>query len=318
VPRPASVQPVRLPASLARSALPAWSRVTAVAVAACLTLMVATVISAPPAHASSPGWITICPPTHSAMNDPIVFPRQPGASHLHQFFGNRSVTAFSTYRSMLAGHTSCGTKADRAGYWVPALYEDGRLVRPRGLLADGEGHTRSVFYYRVDNISDEYLARHPVQPFPRNFRMIAGDAHVKSAAAQKELGSEIYWGCSDNSTDKLTAPPSCETGAISLHVGFPNCWSGDVTSRGVGRNDTPNVVYPDDDRCPRRYPHVLPRLIFRVEYPVGTTTGRITLASGPAYTMHADFWNTWRQPALARLVNECLRAGVDCGNNPHP
>jgi hypothetical protein len=34
--------------------------------------------------------------------------------------------------------------------------------------------------------------------------------------------------------------------------------------------------------------------------------------------MHADFWNTWRQPALARLVNECLRAGVDCGNNPHP
>lgn len=266
---------------------------------------------APPAHASSPGWITICPRTHSAPDDPIVFPHQPGAAHLHEFFGNRSTDANSTYSSMTRARTSCRSRADTAGYWVPALFEDGRYVSPIGRLADG-GRTRSVFYYRADNVSASYRARHPVEPFPRNFRLIAGDSHATSIADQPVLGEEIYWGCSDNSTEKLKRPPSCASGAISLHVGFPNCWNGKVTRR----NDSPNVVYPSSDVCPRKYPRLLPRLIFRIEYPVGTSTGRITLASGPSYTMHGDFWNTWKQPALERLVRSCLRRDVDCGNNP--
>lgn len=276
-------------------------------------VLVAALVTAPvtPAHASSPGWITICPRTHTAMDDPIVFPGQPGAAHLHEFFGNRSTDADSTYASMIAHRTSCRTTIDKAGYWVPALFEDGHYVSPQGRLADGS-RTRSVFYYRADNVSDEYRASHPVQPFPPNFRLIAGDSHAMSAAQQPALGEEIYWGCSDNSTEKLKRPPSCDTGAISLHVGFPNCWNGKVSRT----NDTPNVVYPSSDRCPKAYPRLLPRLIFRIEYPVGTTTGRITLSSGPSYTMHGDFWNTWKQPGLERLVTRCLRADVDCGNNP--
>ena len=39
------------------------------------------------ASAGSPGWITECPYSHSAPDDPIRFPGQPGASHLHDFFG---------------------------------------------------------------------------------------------------------------------------------------------------------------------------------------------------------------------------------------
>jgi len=107
-------------------------------------------------------------------------------------------------------------------------------------------------------------------------------------------------------------PQSCASGAISLHVGFPNCWNGKVT----GTNDTPNVGYPSSGACPSTHPRVLPRVIFRTEYPVGTTTGKITLSSGPSYTVHADFWNTWEQSALDRLVARCLRANTDCGNNP--
>lgn len=273
----------------------------------------AGVLGAPvgPAHAGSPGWITTCPPTHRGADDPIVFPRQPGAAHLHQFFGNRSVDAFSTYRSMLAGSTSCLSKPDTAGYWVPALYEDGRYVSPRGVRADGDP-TRTVFYYRANNVSDSYQAAHPVEAFPRDFRLIAGNARARSADEQPELGKEIYWGCSDNSTGKLKRPRSCSTGAISLHVGFPNCWNGKVT----GSNDTPNVVYPSSGVCPRRYPRLLPRVIFRIEYPVGRTTGRITLSSGPVYTMHGDFWNTWKQRALERLVATCLRRAQDCGRDP--
>jgi hypothetical protein len=276
-----------------------------------LSVALMALVPAPPAEASSPGWITICAPTQTATDDPIVFPGQPGASHLHQFFANRSAAAGSTYSSMLAGSTSCGSPGDKAGYWAPALYEDGRLVSPVGLRADGKP-TRSVFYYRADNVSSSYRAAHPVEPFPADLRMIAGTSHAMSAAEQPKLGKEIYWGCSDNSTGKLTAPASCASGAISLHVGFPNCWNGAVTHS----NDTPNVVYPSSGACPVAYPRVLPRVIFRVEYPVGTTTGVITLSSGPAYTIHADFWNTWDQATLQRLVSKCLVDGVDCGNNP--
>jgi hypothetical protein len=282
-------------------------------VAIVAAVLVAGLVSIPvqQAEASSPGWITLCPATHRRADDPIVYPRQPGASHLHQFLGNRSVTAYSTYSSMLAGSTSCGTKADTAGYWVPALYKNGRYVSPVGLLADGDA-TRSSFYYRADNVSASYRAAHPVQSFPRNFRMIAGTAHAHSIAEQPKLGKEIYWGCSDNSTGKLKLPPNCSTGAISLHVGFPNCWNGKVT----GTNDTPNVTYPSSGACPRAFPRVLPRVIYRIEYPVGRTSGTITLSSGPSYSIHADFWNTWQQTTLNRLVSTCLRGNRDCGNNP--
>ncbi len=58
--------------------------------------------------------------------------------------------------------------------------------------------------------------------------------------------------------------------------------------------------------------------LFRLEQPVGTSSSSITLASGAYYTVHADFWNTWDQTGLQTLVNRCLNAHVDCGNNPTP
>jgi hypothetical protein len=40
----------------------------------------------------------------------------------------------------------------------------------------------------------------------------------------------------------------------------------------------------------------------------------LTLSSGPYYTLHADFWNTWQQERLDQLVRDCLAAGVHCGS----
>jgi hypothetical protein len=66
------------------------------------------------------------------------------------------------------------------------------------------------------------------------------------------------------------------------------------------------------DRCPAGFSHALPRLIIRTEYPVGAG-GRITLSSGPKFTAHGDFRNTWDQAKLASLVDRWLNAGRDCG-----
>jgi len=94
-------------------------------------------------------------------------------------------------------------------------------------------------------------------------------------------------------------------------VEMPSCWDG----TGLKPED---VAYPVNGTCPSDFPHSLPRLSQRVHYgimnplnPDGTVA--FSLASGPYYTMHADFWNTWQQARLDQLVAECLDAHVHCG-----
>lgn len=280
-----------------------------------LAMVASAVLLAVPAQAATAGWLVKCPLSHSASDDPIKFPGQPGASHLHEFFANRSTDAFSTYESMTAATSTCGTTADTAGYWAPALYKDGVRVPAAGTSVTGR-NTRQQFYYRDDNLN----AGTPIEPFPADMRIIAGNSAATNEAENPYLGREIYWGCADNQDPdgKQTQPNfACPgTGIISLHMGFPNCWDGVLTHV----DDTDHLRYPSGGVCPTGFDHALPRLIQRFEYPVGIddNTGRITLASGAYFTTHSDFWNTWQQPALISLVDRCLNLDVACGTNPVP
>jgi hypothetical protein len=257
----------------------------------------------PTASASGRGWVVVCKPSHTGMNDPIVFPGSPGASHLHDFFGNTTTAAFSTYGSMLNGGTTCSSGVgDTAAYWTPALYQNGQKIEP--LTGSSKGFRA---YYRKNNLAEGVT----LSTFPADLRLVAGNSHAMSPAENRRLGKDLYWGCSNNSTGKLAVPPvSCATGIISLHIGFPNCWDG-VLTHG---NDTAHVMYPHKGVCPAGFSIALPRVILRLEYPVaGTGSGEITLASGPTYTIHGDFWNTWQQSSLDGLVTNCLNANVSCG-----
>ena len=75
--------------------------------------------------------------------------RQPGSSHAHTFFGNRSTDAGSTPRACGRAH-DLQAAADKAAYWVPTLYQDGREIRP----------AKGQFYYNLRGY--ERMA-----PFPR-------------------------------------------------------------------------------------------------------------------------------------------------------
>ncbi len=170
----------------------------------------------------------------------------------------------------------------------------------------GNPTTISDSTYRANNL----VPGTKVMPFPADLRMVAGNSMATSATQNPKLGKEIYWGCSDNSTGKLIAPPpSCATGIVTLHVGFPNCWDGVLTHS----NDTAHLAYPKSGYCPSGFPRALPRVIERWEYPVGTRTGTVTLSSGAPYTAHGDFWNTWNQTRLVSLVAYCLNKNIDCG-----
>src|SRR5438445_2850792 len=72
-----------------------------------------------------------CFANHEAMNDPIVYPGKPGASHLHVFFGNTTTDAFSTYASLTGQPATCRISGDHAAYWIPALYSNGTEILPR-------------------------------------------------------------------------------------------------------------------------------------------------------------------------------------------
>jgi len=185
-----------------------------------------------------------------------------------------------------------------------ALFKNGVQVEPSDPKYPPHG---AQFYYRKSNLK----AGTVIQPFPANFRMITGNMHATSEADNPYLGREIYYGCSDNSEPgKLKAPMNCATGIISLHVGFPNCWDGVNLDSPDHKS---HVVYPSGGICPADHPVALPRLIYRTEYPVGTDSSGITLASGPYYTAHGDFWNTWEEQKLSDLVANCLNTSTDCG-----
>jgi hypothetical protein len=121
-----------------------------------------------------------CFSSHVAQVDPIVSPG--GVSHHeHEFFGNRSTDANSTYASMIASTTNCSTKADTAAYWTPTVYKGDRLIKAKSLL----------IYYRGDRDGDEIT-----HAFPIDLRIVSDDFHFGAAGAADKL-RVTFPGCWD-------------------------------------------------------------------------------------------------------------------------
>jgi len=237
-------------------------------------------------------FVETCRFSHSAPDDPIVFPGKAGASHDHTFVGNRSTSASSTYESLRAAPTSCTRRADTAGYWVPTLRQSGTPVHPLG----------ATIYYRRGTLA-------PVTTFPNNLRMIAGDANATSPQGMRVT----FWSCGALSgVPPSSTVPSCPDtrgSFLRLHVRFPSCWDGASLDSTDHKS---HMAYAMGRRCPSTHPVPVPAVTQIYRYPTRGGDG-FTLASGGQFSAHADFLNAWRPAALARLVDECLNALVHCG-----
>ena len=118
---------------------------------------------------------TSCEFSHFAYDDPLLFPRQPGAAHLHMFFGNTDVNAYSTYDTLIdsGGSTCNGGELNRTGYWHPAIIDPscdlgGACVRiPERIVVyyKGEGLANGANYPQFPNSG--------AQPYPRKLAHIA-------------------------------------------------------------------------------------------------------------------------------------------------
>ena len=108
-------------------------RVRGVVIGDTACLCVSIVPAGPAPAALTAIFAVVCTFSHRLPDDPIVHPRQPGTSHSHDFFGNTTTDASSTYASLRAGSTTCHNPEDTAAYWVPTLLVGTAAVAPSGL-----------------------------------------------------------------------------------------------------------------------------------------------------------------------------------------
>jgi hypothetical protein len=225
-----------------------------------------------------------CDFSHRNSDDPIVWPGSPGAAHSHDFFGNRSTQFDSTYDTMTVANTTCTRfDADKASYWMPTVKWNGKDLEAN----------RAVFYYRA-GVKD-YTK---VQAFPADLRMVPK--------------THVSWRCgrTDEDGGATTPPTRCSNGLLGLRIAFPDCSNanGQIDSADHRSHMAYHTSRNGVSRCPSTHPIPVPALTMNVTFPIPTTSGRVTLSSGSASTMHADFWNTWNQQQLEGLVQRCINA----------
>jgi Domain of unknown function (DUF1996) len=246
---------------------------------------------------------TSCQFSHMNFDDPIVFPGQPGKAHLHAYFGNTQVNAYTTTDSIhTTGNSTCrGGIVNRSAYWVPAVLDpSGAPVKP---------HSAQIYY----KTGYEGVRPGSVRVFPRGLRMIAGDAKSKGPEQER-----AYWSC-ETYGGHPRAIPDCQAGdRVVMMVQFPQCWNGvDLDSA----DHKSHMSYPASGGCPATHPVAIPEITFNIYYdvPPGTRSSDWRLSSDMydpslpgGYSAHGDWFEGWDRMVAATFVKYCDQGSNDC------
>ena len=263
----------------------------------------------------TPGAIFACQRSHQSMDDPIVFPDQPGASHLHVFYGAKATDAGTTTpEAIRAGGTTCFIQADSSGYWIPAVYARGVQLQPATKF-------HALFYYFC-YFGPSVCAN--MQDIPQGLRWVVGDAHAMSAAENPDLQNKaIIWKCGPGNSGKSTIQPpaQCSSGVLVARLRSRSCWDGVNLDSPDHKS---HMAYPvgttasgSGGTCPETHPVPLPRLDSYFRLKVGAAPiGEVSLSSGGWWTIHQDFFNAWTPSGMASFMDRCINANIDCGQNP--
>lgn len=243
-----------------------------------------------------------CEYSHFGNDDPIIFPGQPGASHLHMFFGNTETDAFTTQDELVnsGGGTCSGFELNRSAYWTPALL-------------DGEGNA-----VVPDSIIIYYKTKFPeaVTGMPQGLQMLAGNTQSESF----ERSQYLFWSCGSNGNayDLTNRIPDCNGDVINSSVQFPNCWDG--VNLGSD-NFTSHLTYADDlTPCPSSHPVRLPQISILLYFPGTDSIDGWRLSSDdkegfngpPGGTLHSDWWGGWNDETMELWIDGCMRASRNC------
>lgn len=301
-------------------------------------LLIATRQPDPAAPNSWRGIFRInCDFSHSSYDDPIVFPGEQSAAHLHRFYGNTEVDFDTTTSSLYTqGLSTCqGGELNRSAYWVPTLLTpdldsaDGWAPVPA--VVGGSDAAHEIFYYSAA-VDD----RDSIQPIPAGLRMIAGDATATPDEPQDT--SIVRWHCQSWESHDATNPrfsatiPECSApDRVRMDIFFPSCWNGvDLDAD----DHTSHMAYPEQDAngsvvCPESHPVPIVRpsyhYAFGVKPDVFDASTRASTGwrlSADAYTvdadapggasLHADWFNGWHPSVMEAMLETCIQGGLDC------
>jgi hypothetical protein len=238
-----------------------------------------------------------CVYSHSAPDDPIVFPGLKGASHMHSFIGNDITNADTTTDDlMMFMASSCQPAEDHSAYWVPTLYEHGQPVEPKQVI---------VYYGSL--LAD----KSKTVPMPQGMRMIAGDAKKQVPTPQGAVNQFYCAGGPQDGKERSTDGnwPVCDGGTLHFTLRFPDCWDGKHLD-SPGHKE--HVAFGGGGRCPDAFPVPIPSITFSISYPTSGTKDGFRLASGMASSMHGDSFVAWEEETMGHRVKDCVVQVVQC------
>ena len=306
-----------------------------------------------PAAAEPNSWRGIfrinCDFAHSSYNDPIVYPNQENAAHLHRFYGNTLTNHLSTATSLFTqGESSCqGNLLNLSSYWLPALLAPSydplsgeRLLDSQGAPAwvavpavvgnDDEAH--EIFYYSagIDDLE-------AIQSIPLGLRMIAGNAMAQPG--QEQDTSIVRWHCQSWGSDDAANPrfstsiPECKApDRVRLDIFFPSCWNGNDLDSFDHKSHMAYPVNeggPNGTHCPSSHPVPIVRPSYHYAFGVKpdvyeplTQTSRGWKLASDMYSsatdnvggmsLHGDWINAWHPTVMQALLDNCIKQGLDC------
>lgn len=257
-------------------------------------------------------------------DDPIVWPNQPGKSHLHQFFGNLGANAYSTYGSLrTTGDSTCVNNLIRSAYWQPAML-------------DGRGNVVVLDYVSV------YYKREPENDpacrttadrcvaMPAGMRFVFGYDMVTG----KPSTGAMFYKCVDNRNeygvfrDLTSVAAVCKPGMwISVTIASPTCWN---EKQLDSKNHRDHVAYADFGdtgvlRCPATHRAKLPQFSLQAFYRIEATdnpslwslssddmTGMGMGKAKPGTTFHADFFEAEDEPMKSIWIKHCINLMLSC------
>lgn len=301
---------------------------------------------------------TFCNYSHHAYDDPIVFPDQPGAAHLHTFLGNTETNAGSTYRSLRTkGDSTCGGgPINRSAYWYPAVLKDNAIGDGKTMVVKPD---YALVYYSVAESKTEQITQ-----IPRGLSFVFGFnpsdptdemQHNEVRAAGTSYGYHsngfLGWTCEGingsnsnspipgsplqpylrnaNGTATLTCPRTVRIGAA---LAAPTCWDGHNLASPGGRKHVRQYIIEGNtgrrDLCPNGWYHVASfSIVFWFSHTGLNDYKRWYLSSDrmpgmPRFlngqSMHADWFGAWDYDVMKTWMVHCNGTRIPGEGKPDP